>query len=194
MCQANGTCGGGVAEPVTKTCGDEPGHYCDGEGGCGCRTPSPGNLLENPGFDGSASDWTLQGAVTYVADEDADGCEGSGSVLVDSLYEMPIQCLSGEELTEYHYGFRFRSSSAAGYGGTAICNIFFFDTDDCEGTYIGSGNAVAEYTTNNWVSGQVVVDSPEDTQSIRVNCVAAAAAGYYDQLYLSLDSLGAAPF
>lgn len=192
-CQPNGSCGGGIPVAHTTACGNN--QYCDGSGGCSCRTPSSWNLLSNPGFDGGLTSWTLGGAATYVSNEDVDSCSGSGSVLLDGLSEMVVQCVPAQPNTAYYLGFRFKDSGGASASGTVICNIFFLASGTpCDGASIGNGEVSQTYNTNNWIQGAGTATSPPNTAMIRINCVAAAAIGYYDQFYLSTTSPGIPAF
>lgn len=191
-CQANGSCGGGTAAGNTVSCGNNK--YCDGSGGCACRTKSSWNLLSNPGFNGSANSWTLVGGASYQT-EDVDSCNGSGSALIAGLAHRVEQCVPALPSTDYFFGFRFKASGGADSVGTAICNIFFLTSGTpCDGGYDGSGSASQAYNTNTWIQGSTMVTTQSNTATIRVNCVGAAAAGYYDQLYLSRTSPGVPAF
>jgi len=74
---------------------------------CVCRRPSAGNLLKNPGFDGSMSGWTVYFA-TLAAD--SEGCSGSNSVYVDNSEADPEQCVPLTGGTAYYLGGKFKGA------------------------------------------------------------------------------------
>lgn len=192
-CQSNGMCGGGTPASNTTSCGTN--QYCDGSGGCGCRTKSSWNKLANPGFNGSTDSWILNGGATYQANEDVDQCSGSGSILINALAASVTQCVTAQPTTDYYFGFRFKSSGGAGSAGTAVCNIFFAPVGTACTDTVGSGaSATQSFNTNNWIQGSGVATSDSDSAVVRINCVGPAAAGYYDQIYLSTSSPGVPAF
>lgn len=165
----------------------------ENNGNVACVAKSPWNLLSNPGFDGSTG-WDLVGGASYEPSEDVESCSGSGSVLIDALTERVEQCLPATANQNYYFGFRFKASGGPSSAGTAICNLFFYDSPGCSGTSIGSGAANASHNSNNWIQGSDTAQSPASTGWMRFNCVGPGTAGYYDQLYLSTTSPGVPAF
>ncbi|HEX7506127.1 MAG TPA: hypothetical protein VF550_05105, partial [Polyangia bacterium] len=101
-----GSCVGCTSDahcPSTKPSCDLTTHTC------GCRKPSTGNRLTNPGFDDGMSGWTNLGTVSLSTD--ADGCAASNSIYCDLGGDQrdPRQCISLASGTTYYFGGKFTS-------------------------------------------------------------------------------------
>ena len=187
-CQSGtGQCGGGTYASITTSCGSNK--YCDGQGACKCRTQSPSNILKNPGFNGAATDWTLQGTARY-ASEDVDACTGSGSVELVMLGDTFSQCLPASPNTTYYLAYRFRASGGSSSSGAANCYVSFLPADNTCSVNDGTAGfqSLQEFNNDNWISGSASGSSDSNTTHALVVCTALAALGYYDQLYLSATS------
>jgi hypothetical protein len=194
MCQSNGSCGGGSNVAQNTPC-DSNRKYCDGSGTCKCRAKSSWNKLTNPGFDGGATGWTLNGTASYKT-TDVDGCSGSGSVNVNSLGATFHQCLPASPNQIYYFGYRFKASGGPSSSGTATCDISFLPTGTtCETGVASSGEvALGTYNNDNWILASAIITSDPDAAHVVFNCSGPAASGNYDQLYLSTSSPGSPPF
>jgi len=194
-CQSNGSCGGSGKAPNTTSCGNNK--FCDGNGSCKCRTPSSWNLLQNPGFDGSASGWTLNGGASYQANVDVDSCSGSGSVSLQALGATVTRCMGAKENQTYYFGYRFKAAGGASSSGTAYCYIAFLPAGNtCSiSESIGSGgDAPQNYNNDNWIQGSGSATSPPNTTHLLFTCSCPASQGYHDQFYLSTSSPGVPAF
>ena len=192
-CQSSGSCGGGSKASITTSCGNNK--YCDGNGSCKCRTQSSWNLLNNPGFDGSASSWSLNGGATYIT-ADVDSCSGSGSVALQALAANVTQCVSAKPSTTYYFGYRFKALGGSSSAGTATGFISFLPAgSNCDSSLsTNSGSANQSYNTNNWIQASGSVTSDSDTAQIVFHMTAPASNGSYDQVYLSTSSPGVPAF
>jgi hypothetical protein len=98
---------------------------------CVCRKPTPGNLLKNPGFDGSLANWTPNPTAVYDGNYDADGCPGSGSVYVSNGENDPYQCFPVTAGTLYYLGLRSRGGASGGF-----VRIHMYGGVNCTGSMI----------------------------------------------------------
>jgi len=187
-CQAGtGQCGGGTYASITTSCGSNK--YCDGQGACKCRTQSPTNLLNNPGFNGGSNGWILTGGATY-SDVDVDSCSGSGSILLEALGAVFKQCVPVSPSTTYYFAMRFKASSGPTSVGTAVCYVEFLPQGSaCEVAGSSGGiNLSPSYNNDTWLQASGAGTSSSDTGLALVACSSPAGNGYYDQLYLSASS------
>lgn len=182
-CQANGTCGGGTPAPKNTPCGNN--RFCDGNRMCKCRQPSAGNMLANPGFDESASPWSLFRA--SYSEIDADGCMGSGSINTSGSGASVFQCVPVTPSTRYYFYYKFRTSSGS---GQAACSLRFYGngscTSDVQGTLF-SHNAIAPEGA--WAQGRLEAVSDSNASHVYISCAAGTSAGFYDQFYLGTASI-----
>src|SRR5690606_35890067 len=119
---------------------------------------------------------------------------GSGSVLIDALLSTFSQCVPGTGNTAYYFGYRFKASGGPDAAGTATCHAsFVLSGDPCDES-TGGDTAAQQYNTDTWIQGSGSATSPSGTAMVRIGCAGAAAAGYYDQLYLSTTSPGTPAF
>ena len=145
---------------------------------CGCRKPSAGNLLTNPGFDGSMSGWTNLGTVSLSTD--SDGCTASNSIYCDLGGDQrdPRQCIPLAAGT-YYFGGKFKGGGNT-YGNKVTIDLY--DAGGCTGNnlyewqYFLSENA-------DWVQGWGVFAAPSGTASALVGVI--ASYQYLDQLYVN---------
>jgi hypothetical protein len=144
-------------------------------------------LLVNPGFDGSAAGWSLNGTNTFSS-EDVDGCNGSGSVLVTNIQNAFSQCLnvtvsSGSVI---NYGFRFRGQLPR---DIASCNLQVYADPNCTGDVVtGSGVESAPQEGGGWARVTEFLVATSNIASAQLNCSGFLGFGNYDQFYLSLTT------
>jgi hypothetical protein len=173
--------------------------FCDGAGNCKCRTRSSWNLLtNNPGFDGSASGWTVTPPAAFVSNVDVDSCSGSGSVHVAGSLAAAVRgCTTAVPGQDYFMGYRFKSDAGPTSAGTASCLIAFLTNGGtCDaGAITGGGNVFGAFNNDNWIQAQGgPFLSPAGTTGVLINCTAVASSGYYDQIYLSTSTPGLPAF
>ena len=140
---------------------------------CVCRRPSSGNLLRNPGFDGSLNGWTVYTA-TLAAD--SEGCSGSNSVYVDNSETDPEQCVPLTAGT-YYFGGKFKGGVAGNF-----FRLRFFTGDNCTGTGDNTLDLNLVGSTG-WATLFMDVVAPSGTASVRVDFY--GMQQYFDQLYLN---------
>ena len=105
---------------------------------CVCRKPSAGNVLKNPGFDGSLGDWTT-GVYSSYSTIDADGCPESGSVYVNGSSEGdPIQCFPVTALWSYNVGVRSRAGRPGGQ-----VRFHFYSGANCTGSIVDTQSPIS---------------------------------------------------
>ena len=186
-CQSNGVCEGSKA-PNTTSCGNNK--FCDGNGACKCRTQSSWNVLKNPGFDGSTSQWTT--SKSAYSSVDVDSCSGSGSVLIPGQGSI-YQCLPAKANQTYYIGYRFKGATT-GWSGTAHCYVAFLPAGNtCSiGDATSSFDADTDYSNNDWVNGFAAGTADSTAKNLLFVCSMVFDNGYYDQLTLS-TSLPSAP-
>jgi hypothetical protein len=134
--------------------------------------------LQNPGFNGSASSWTLQSGITYQANVDVNNCSGSGSVNISALAAFTT-CVDAQKGTRYYFGFRFK-----GQGG--YCYMNFLNSDSCSVSATTSGLTLdLSDPDSSWQDASGTAVSENDTRKIFIGCSGAIGSGNYDQFYLS---------
>jgi hypothetical protein len=183
-----GACGGGSNVSQNTPC--ETNKFCDGAGACKCKVKSSWNLLTNPGFDGNADDWVLNGTASYNNGNDVNACQGSGSVNVNSLSATFRQCISATAGQNYWFGYRFKGS---GSSGTATCSVAFLG-GSCNANSLDGIALYGSISGATWIQIADTMKAPTGTTHLEFNCSAAAATGYYDQLFVSKSSQGAGAF
>lgn len=142
---------------------------------CVCRKPSSGNLLKNPGFDGSLSGWTVYTA-TLAAD--SEGCSGSNSGYVDNDEADPEQCVPLTGGAAYYFGGKFKG----GYAGNFF-RLRFFTGANCAGT--GDNTLDLDLVgSTDWAPLWMDLVAPSGTTSVRVGFY--GMQQYFDQLYLNV--------
>ena len=152
---------------------------------CTCRRPSPGNLLQNSGFQASLGlgGWDPGGTPTPAvwSTEDADGCSPSGSAhAVDSgASGGPIQCVPATGGTTYFFGARFKATIQA------YCQPLYFDDDRCLGTIVQSSTfpIINGFGTPAWSVVSSSLTTPTNARSIRLACFLGDSS--VDQLYIN---------
>lgn len=179
-CNGSGAC----STPVSTTCpfGCQPGGTTCSQ----CRQKSTSNLLQNPGFDGNASNWTSVGGAAYQPDRDAENCSASGSVLLETLAHEVKQCRPASPDTFYSFGFRFRGTGP-GTEPSSFCAMIFYKGSSCS-TASATSNIVTVTALGNlttWVQGTGTAQSPLDAGSVLIDCSGQGGFGYYDQFFLS---------
>jgi hypothetical protein len=149
---------------------------------CVCRLPSSGNLLTNPGFDGSLSGWTINSnPPSPTLGADSDGCTGSNSLYAPNSENDPMQCVSLTAGTTYYMGGRFKGGDSNDLVRMRLCT-----GPSCTGTcdinydvYMGASASwtiqhTSFVTPAGYVSGYVGIYALGDQ--------------YVDQLYVSKTS------
>jgi hypothetical protein len=183
-CQTNGSCGGGSPAPQNTPCGNN--RFCDGNRACKCRQPSASNRLTNPGLDGDGTGWEL-GAGMFKANADADGCSGSGSILVQNTGAEFFQCVPTGTSAPTHYYFRYRYKNSQGTGSSYCTVSFIPDNAGCFFENVSNSGTWESSVSNgtDWVLGGSDGMTDAGTTHIMLRCTAVIGIGYYDQLYLS---------
>ena len=146
---------------------------------CVCRRPHSGNLLKNPGFDSSLSDWTLLSGSTVSLAEDAEGCTASHSGFVynsgDSL--DPRQCFTITGGTSYYFGGWFKLE-----GFSSWVTVRFYPADNCAGDY----DSMWQHTVtpnSSWNLQREVMPVPAGTRSATIGMLGMQLS--FDQLYVN---------
>lgn len=145
---------------------------------CVCRKPSSGNLLANPGFDGSFSGW--MSPEDLVAD--SEGCPAS-----NSLYsgfgdeESPSQCIP---ITpgNYYFGGRFRGDPNRG----SFIVLRFWTGSTC---YSGTELDAIDYyvpLSSDWSLQFTHITVPAGTKAMKIGI--SGLDFYADQLYLNVNN------
>lgn len=156
---------------------------------CVCRQKDTSNLLANPGFDGSATGWTMRWGASYQASADADACPASGSILLSDATHEVEQCRPASPNTFYAFGFKFKASGP-GSEATTVCNMIFYAGTDCTTPSATSNSTYLSPSsdTNTWVQADSGAISPPDTGSVLLGCAGQFGFGYHDQFYLSTSN------
>ncbi|MBN2573531.1 MAG: hypothetical protein JXP73_03110 [Deltaproteobacteria bacterium] len=130
---------------------------------CVCRLPNSKNVVNNGGFDGGLSGWTISTAPTaptLVAD--SEGCPGSNALYVPNSEQDPWQCVSLTPGATYWLGGSFKGGDGNGFVRIRFCTGSGC-TGSCDTTQdVGAGNPAnwtIRYTNfvspGGYVSGQV---------------------------------------
>ena len=157
------------------------GYLACSSNACVCRQKRSANILRNPGFDGNASMWTINGGA-YDGNTDADNCPASGSANLSAFGHSMNQCVPASAGVAYQFGFRFIGSSSQ-------CDFAFYSDTSCS-TFLDGSDIIIVNSNGSWVSGFDAKTSPAGTQSISVHCATATGTGRYDQFYLAATSGG----
>jgi hypothetical protein len=182
QCTSDSQCGGTTpsCNPATHT--------------CVCRRPSAGNLLTNPGFDGTLSGWSAMTPpmLSSYSSTDAEACGGSGSVLLTPGSDGdPYQCFSlrGNGSGTYYFGAKFR------YVDTwtdAFCTVLFWNDANCTvmnlGTYADhlGPDMQDPNAAPNWKSYSIAEPGPAGAVAASVQCALNTSYGVWiDQIYLN---------
>jgi hypothetical protein len=140
--------------------------------------PGSGNLLLNPGFDGSpVTGWEL-GNATVDASSDVDGCSGSSAVQ-EGFGAGPRQCVAMQAGKYFYYGARIKNTAPGNL------SIQFFDTTDCSGSSFDSAS-VSIQSSDAWQNVQGDGSTSAGTKGVMFT--PGVTYGYWDQAYLSLTA------
>jgi hypothetical protein len=148
-------------------------------------------LVKNGGFDGSMNQWSFVfDPVSYDGTTDADGCPGSGALLLPDFGPGTFsQCVKNVPANiSLGFGFRFKGNPNGTQNAyTSRCSLSFSsDPINCGGSALGDGASVAVQTDKTtWVAGFTFATSPPGTVSASIICGQNGSAGFYDQFYLS---------
>ena len=145
---------------------------------CVCRQPSSNNLLKNANFNGSSTGWTLKSGAAYTP-ADADNCPGSGSILINGLFDVVEQCVPVTAGTRYYFGVR--------YDGPVSCYATFYSGAQCEfaSDDLTSMSLLDTLGSASWGSLSTFEFAPTGARSAFVACSGAVGFGHRDQLYLN---------
>lgn len=151
---------------------------------CVCMKPSSGNLLKNPGFDGSLANWTA-GIYSSYSTIDSDGCPESGSVYINGSSDSdPYQCIPDVKPgKQYYVGLRSRGGNPGG-----MIRIYYFTGAGCTGTQTSTDDPFHFPTppdNTTWVSLSGGFTPPSDTASARF--AVWAWDQWLDQMYVNPD-------
>jgi len=128
-------------------------------GACGCRQKSGGNVLKNPGIDGS-TDWVLSGGATYDSATDFDGCTGAGSsgslLIPPSLGPSFSQCVSTGLTSNaaYVFGYFFKGSNMG------FCDVGYYSDANCSVAISDAFYTVGVNSAGAWMAAQISAPSP----------------------------------
>lgn len=154
---------------------------------CVCKKKSPGNLLQNPGFDGSQAPWVFDSFSKLNDNVDADGCPGSTSGYSSSIdSDSPIQCISLSP-GNYYAGGRFKGGGGSG----SLMDVVFYDgspagSSNCTGNPINQYSLPLPTPANNWTPAGSSFQAPVGTRCARVGI--AGDGVDFDQLYVNTSN------
>lgn len=174
QCTSSAMCISGVR----KSC-DSSTHKCV------CMQPSvPGNLLKNPGFNGSLANWTT-GVYSSYSNIDADGCPESGSVYINGSSDSdPYQCINSVTPGKtYYVGLRTRGGNPGG-----MIRIYYFTGSNCSGSQTTTEDPFHFSTppdNTTWTSYSGGFTPPAGTGSARF--AVWAWDQWLDQMYVNTD-------
>jgi hypothetical protein len=151
---------------------------------CVCMLPSSGNLLQNPGFNGSLAKWTT-GLYASYSTVDSDGCPESGSVYIDGSSEGdPVQCLPAVTPgKQYYVGLRSRGGNPGG-----MIRIHYWSGPNCTGTIISTEDPFHFSTppdNTSWLPYNGGFTPPGGTVS--ADFAVFAWNQWLDQMYVNVD-------
>jgi len=149
-----------------------------------CRAPSSANVIKDGGFDSQSalSKWTSSG--TTWSNSDGDSCPASGSITINGgKVTRCFQVPPAPPGTQYAFGFQYKAGTGSNgcFGGT-------FQDANCS----QNGSLLINLPTNAtslWSSAGVVVDVPENTSSISVECQTSSFLTM-DQVFLRATGYG----
>lgn len=174
---------------------------------CGALEAQAQNLIQNPGFTGDLSGWTVVPSGAYtVAWDGAQGDSAPGSVSLDLPSSAGSfdafflqQCIPVTPATAYDVGGSFRFPS--GVATVPVGNMFFqyFANPDCtaqvggtDGFGLSGGASPADtWLTANYPNG---LTTPAAAAAVRLTLrfttfAAGAAHGWFDDLHFSVSPL-----
>lgn len=146
---------------------------------CACRMKSSGNILNNPGFDGSTTGWT-----NVTTSTDADGCAQSNSAYLmgsgDSANTLVCVTLPGNAST-YYFGGKFKDG-----GALSEFSLSFWNDSQCSGTKVGSNTSLKPNATSAWTSASLSLTVPQGAVALRIQGVTLNM--YMDQVYFNTEN------
>lgn len=194
-------CGPGTPKCVSGNCREctsnsdcsSPGSVCDSNNTCGCRQPSATNLLLNPGFDSSSTNWETPlcadvELAAHDATQDADRCARSGSMELTYYglcFGSLAQCRPVSASTSYRYGFDYLLAVA---GSEQVrCAVEEHSGSSCSGSVITSQDVSnTGSTADSWTHQTAMFLTSSTTGSVRLNCqVNNLNTIWIDQIYLN---------
>jgi len=160
------------------------GYYQCSNNTCTCRPQSVSNLLANGGFDGDLSGWFVNDSTSAkgYSSSDAEGCMGSGSLLVNGGRGDIEQCVQVTPGKSYNFGFKYKQTSASAFA----CYIGYFAGPTCLSTdQIDSSPRIDSSTVgSSWQTYTLVVTVPDGAVGLQVLCGSAGMANM-DEFYVN---------
>jgi hypothetical protein len=147
-------CSGGscVQCTIAANC-SPPGSVCSSSHTCQCRPQSSTNLLKDANFnDATLSMWSPTTGAHWATD-DADGCQGSGSVYFSA--GSITQCVTVKSNTRYYFGLHYHEASA----NNVYCSYAFFTGPGCTGSSPTGGPIFQSTAVNVWATLSAYADS-----------------------------------
>jgi hypothetical protein len=128
---------------------------------CTCRLPTSGNLLVNPGFDGSFVGWDNFGQCTLSAD--SESCSASKAATVPSGCQ-PTQCIP-VSAGNYVLGARFKQDTNP--GAAYYFQVVYYSDEDCTDEVGGDGSPEGAATAN-WTTLSKNLNIPAGVNSTMI--------------------------
>jgi hypothetical protein len=157
---------------------------------CVCRQPSATNSMPDAGLDSAAnfSVWNPSNSDVTWSSFDADGCPGSGSLVIQPGQAGGVAftqgCLAAGP--NRSFGFKYYQDQP----NATYCYLGFFSDASCVTATSGypPPTLYTTTTTNNWES--VYMGLPSGTNSMIFSCFfpAAGATVYFDQFFLNTSN------
>lgn len=147
---------------------------------CRCRSESRGNILNNPGFDGSVAGWS-----NVALSTDAEACTQSNSAALrgsgDSANTLVCVTLP-RGVSTYHFGGKFR-----GGGSQSQFSLSFWSDTQCSGTRLGSpASLFPNATLLDWKSASLRLTVPYGATALLIQAVTSDM--YMDQVYINIEN------
>jgi hypothetical protein len=153
-----------------------------------CRSPSAGNLVQNPGFNTGLGSWTIGAATSWQQNLDVDACPNSGSARLasDVYYGEPSQCFVVNPNQNYYFGLSIYSQISSDY---AYCGMHYYHLAGCtsdssigDDIYIGPQGL---NSTAGWNRYSISAPSPMDANYASIQCASDNNPINIDQVYLN---------
>jgi hypothetical protein len=189
----NSCCGGSTPVCVAnqcKQCGANAdctaiGYFqCTSSNTCACRSQSVSNLLVNGGFDGDLSGWFVNDNSTAkgYSTSDAEGCPGSGSLLVNGGRGDIEQCVQVTAGKSYNFGFKYKQSTATSFA----CYIDYYAGPTCLSVDLidSSPRIDSSLVGATWQTYTSVVTVPAGAVGLMILCGSAGTANM-DEFYVN---------
>ena len=132
---------------------------------CVCRIKDAGNLLTNPGFDGSAAGWETQ-SYPFSLKPDVEACAQSNALFAPQAgtQGMPRQCVNGISANvTYYFGVTYSGGGVPGDNFT----VEFFNDTDCNGNTLDTVALSTVNSSNTWEKVSGSKKAPTGSKSAR---------------------------